>query len=256
MNKLLRLIILLGLILGMGFVPNGGSCKRPFPWQKQHCEEMEQAILDATVRIVFHGWLELDDGYEVERIKGTISHATVVDGRYLLTHNHFGIPLSRIQTYSRHANGGFTGVSVYRLDGTAVLDHAPLDAFVVAEESGETVMLDFGTVAGVGFFANAAVPSAEMVDSGAQQLGWGTELAQIDWNGQDQTRIIWVKVKRVSLINGVPLAQVDHVIELGASGGGVFWNGRHVGNNWGNLVETNLDTGAVSKQHSLVALNS
>jgi hypothetical protein len=256
MKKLLWLIMVLVLLSGSGFIYISGSCQRPLPWQKEHCQEMEQAILDATVRIVFHGSIEIENGYEVQQIPGTISHATVVDGRYLLTHNHFGIPLSQVQLYNRHSNGGFQGVSVYRLDGTAVLDHAPLDIFVVTAEKGETVLLDFGTVADEGLFKRADVSSAQVVPSDAVRLVPGTEVAQVDWDRQSHTEVTWTQIQTVYQDDGLPLMQVDHLIESGASGGGVFLNGKHIGNNWGHIIFDNPNRNPVRQRLSLVALNT
>ena len=249
-------LTVMGFVLLVGFASKGHSCKRPLPWNIQDCHEVEQAILDATVRIVLHGWVEVEMGYDVERINGTISHATVVDGRYLITHNHFGIPLSQVMLYNQRANGEFTGVSVYRLDGTVILDHASLDSFAVIAEMGETVVLDFGTVAGEGFFTQAGVGSVQSISTRTTQLDPGTEVAQVDWDREGHTRVIWAKVKKVYRENGISLIRVDHVIQLGASGGGVFLDGRHIGNNWGNLMETNLNTGDAIQRLSLVALNS
>jgi hypothetical protein len=256
MKKLVWLIMVLVLISGLRITFGDGSCQRPWPWQKQHCREIEQEILAETVRIAFHGWLDIENGYDVERIWGTISHATVVDGRYLLTHNHFGIPLSQVQTYNRHVNGGFQGVSVYKLDGTAILDHASLDSFVVISEKGETVMLDFGLESGVGVFEQAGVGSAEVVNSDMVKLSRGKEVAQIDWDGEGHTTVIWAEIVTVYPGNGTPKAQIDHLIELGASGGGVFLNGKHIGNNYGRVVQTNPENGVINLQQSLIALNS
>ncbi len=217
---------------------------------------MEQKILDATVRIAFHGSIETEDGYDMIQIKGTISHATVKDGRYLLTHNHFGIPLSQLQIFNRYANRSFTGVSVYRLDGTTVLDHAPLDAFTVVSEKGETVLLDFGTIAGEGFFAHADIVSAEVAKAGTARFAPDTEVALIDWDGQGQTQVVWAQIQTVYQEKGLSLMQINHFIETGASGGGVFLNNRHIGNNWARIVETDLNTGDVSRRLTLVALNS
>lgn len=254
MRKVLWLILVLGASLTMGF--RGGSCQRPLPWQIQRCGAMEEAILDATVRIVFHGAVEVDDRYGAERINGGISHATVLDGRYLLTHNHFGILLGQASLYNRFANRGFSGVSVYRLDGTAVLDQAPLDSFRVVVESEESLLLDFGSVAGEGFFTHAGIGSAQAVVGDAVGLYPGAEVAQIDWDGHSATQVVWTRVQTVYREAGLPLLQVDNFIELGASGGGVFFQGKLVGNNWARIVETEKDTGVVKRRITLVALNS
>jgi hypothetical protein len=243
------------MVLVAGFAPLQGTCQRPLPWQVAECRAREKAILDATVRLTIHGWIEIEDGTGVTHISGTISHATVIDGRYLLTHNHFGLPLSQVLLYNGHASGGFTGVSICRADGTVVLDQAPLESFVVAEEWGESLLLDFGEVAGQGFFTHAGVDSASAASAGTLWLVPGMEVAQVDWDRQGHTRVEWATVQAMRQEDGLPLLRVDHFIELGASGGGVFLDGRHIGNNWGRITETNLDTGAVRQALTLVALN-
>lgn len=219
------------------------------------CQEIEAAILGATVRITFHGWIEIENGYEVETIHGTISHATVVNGRYLLTHNHFGIPLSQVQIYNRYANGGFQGISIHRLNGTAVLEYAPLDVFEVIEEKGETVLLDFGTVAGVGFFTNAGLNSAEVASSDPTTLGPGLQVAQVDWDRQGNTTVEWGQIINVYSKDGLPMALVDNFIEKGSSGGGLYLNGRLIGNNWAQITGSNSSTAGSGQGRSLVALN-
>lgn len=83
MKRVMGLLLVMIIVLVIGLGLKDESCKRPLPWHKQHCAEMEQAILGATVRFALHGWIEVETGYDFEQIKGTISHATVVDGRYL-----------------------------------------------------------------------------------------------------------------------------------------------------------------------------
>ena len=106
MKKRLWLTIVLGVLLVTGFASESGTCRRPTPWHAAQCRAQEDAILAATVRLAIHGWIEIEDGYDVIRIPGTISHGTVIDGRYLLTHNHFGLPLSQLLTFNHHAAGG------------------------------------------------------------------------------------------------------------------------------------------------------
>ncbi len=244
MKKVIGLVMVMSIVFVVGLL-KGESCKRPLPWHKQQCEEIEQTILDSTVRIALHGWVEVENGYDVERIHGTISHATVVDGRYLITHNHFGIPLSQVLLYSRHANGEFTGVSIFLLDGTAVLDQGSIESFVVIAEQGETAVLDFGE----GFFTSLGLHSATVAGETAVSLQAGMEVAQIDWDRKGHTRIVWTKIDTIYAKDNLPLIRVQHFIELGASGGGVFVNGVHIGNNWGRITSQN------GQQLSVVALN-
>ena len=252
MKSVKGIVIGISIVLLVNLGLKGESCQRPLPWHKQYCLEMEQTILESTVRIALHGWVEVENGYEVERIKGTISHATVIDGRYLITHNHFGIPLSQVLLYNQYALGEFTGVSVFRLDGTSILDRAPIESFVVVAEQGETTVLDFGA----DFFTQLGVRSAKVMSETAVALQPGMEVAQVDWDRQGHTRVVWTEIDTVYAQNNLPIMQVQHFIELGASGGGVFVNGIHIGNNWGRIIETNQLTGQTSQNLSLVALNT
>lgn len=254
MKKLLSGIMLLGALTA--FVSGRGMCQRPLPWHRTNCIAMEQTILDATVRIEFHGTIEIDDSYGVTQINGTISHATVINSRYLLTHNHFGIPLSQIKVFEQHAAKSFSGVSVYKLDGTAVLDHAALNSFTVVEERDESVLLDFGTIQEEGFFTQVGIASAKSGNFEDGLLQPNTEIGLIDWDGEENTRIVWAPIQTVYQDTGLAFIQIEHFIELGASGGGVFLQDKHIGNNWARVTETDLNTGDITQQFTLVALNS
>jgi len=74
---------------------------------------------------------------------------------------------SQIKIYNRDARRSFSGVSIYRLDGSQLVDHAALDTFAVISEWGEMVMLDFGTIAGETFFTHAGVVSTEVEGAAA-----------------------------------------------------------------------------------------
>jgi hypothetical protein len=253
-----RMMVLMMLVTGslIGLLTEDGSCARPWPGQVDGCRAMEAAILSATVRLTIHGRIEVEDGYEVQVITGTTGHATVTGGRYLISHNHFGLPLSQVLLYNRHAGGGLSGVSVYRLDGTAVLDHGPISAFEVVAEQGETTVLDFGE----GFFDRAGVASAAVAAGDGLAIAPGQEVALVDWDGRGQTRVVWAEIVAAYKTAAHPagelgLIQVDHGIQVGASGGGVFLNGVHVGNNWGLVVRPAAGEGGGPVQRTLVAVN-
>lgn len=257
MKKLLFLIVLLTVGWGVliGSESGARSCSRPLPHQKRQCQKMEVEILEATVRIQLHGAIEIEDGYEWHVIHGTISHGTVSGGRYLVTHDHFGIPLSQVSLYDQAANGEFTGVSVYKLNGEPILSRAPLTSFTVVEEKGETAVLDFGTVGGQGFFSWAGVRSAEFASWESVKLQPGMEVAQIDWDGEGRTYVVWTQISDIVTANGLPLVHVQNYIGSGASGGGVFLDGVHIGNSWSRVMLTGKTSGAVLGQFSIVALN-
>ena len=258
MNKKLFVIALMGIGFGllMAFSPQDSTCGGPLPHGLPNCQEMERQILSATVRIQFHGRIEIEDGYNSQRINGTLSHATIVKGRYLVTHNHFGIPLSQAVQYGRYANGGFTGVSIYKLDGEPVLSHAPLTTFSVVSEAGETTTLDFGVIEGQGLFARAGLTSAKFVTRDEIELRPDSEVAQIDKDEQGNTTIVWTQIRDVVSDKEQHLLKLENFIQLGASGGGVYVDGYHVGNNWSRIPLVDAETGEYLSGYSVVALNA
>jgi hypothetical protein len=82
----------------------------------------------------------------------------------------------------------------------------------------------------------------------------GAEVALIDWD-KAETWVVWGRVELVQEEDGLPVARVDHFIEKGSSGGGVFLNGVHIGNNRGRIIQTNRRTDEEQRRLSLVALN-
>jgi hypothetical protein len=53
-----------------------------------------------------------------------------------------------------------------------------------------------------------------------------------------------------------PRLEVNSFVHFGSSGGGTFWNGQHIGNNWARNIEEDPDTGEITRRYSVVALNS
>jgi hypothetical protein len=54
----------------------------------------------------------------------------------------------------------------------------------------------------------------------------------------------------------VPQIQVANFPIKGSSGGGLFWNGVHVGNTWARNIEEDPDTGEIVRRYSIIALNT
>lgn len=258
MKKFLTTVMILftGLILLTGFRPKLNSCRRSFSAQPPQCRQVEENILAATVLIKFHGTIEIEDGNGYEEIQGTISHATVIDGRYLVTHNHFGVSLSQLSQIEQYCGGGFSGVSIYKVDGQPVLDNAAINVFTVLFEDGETTVLDFGLVDGQGFFAHAGMASADVAAGNNAKLRPGMEVAQLDWDAYGRTAVVWTRIDEFGLHKGQQAAKVDHYITVGASGGGLFLDGVHVGNNWARVMLISPDSGEVVDQFSWVASNA
>ncbi len=244
------LVIGLGLVLGFSPVANALRQRQP------NYQAIERQILSATVRIQFHGRIEIEDGYDSQRVNGTLSHATIVKDRYLVTHNHFGIPLSQAVQYGRYSNGGFTGVSVFKLDGEPVLSQAPLTTFSVVSEAGETTLLDFGVIEGQGFFDRAGLTSAKFATWDEIELRPDSEVAQIDKDEQGNTTVVWTQIRDILPDKEQHLLHLENFIQLGASGGGAYVDGYHIGNNWSRIPLVDAETGEVLSGYSVVALNA
>ncbi len=145
----------------------------PAPLTGATRSQLEEQILASTVRIEMQGWNKI--GPTLQPItKGGKSHATVIDGRYLVTHNHFGYDLT---TQVHPEDEGYTGITLRKADGTLLLDNAPLTAFTIVHEDLETLVLEFVDENGNGLFDTLGLPSAEMVPWDAVPWQAGTELA-------------------------------------------------------------------------------
>jgi hypothetical protein len=210
-------------------------------------QEMEAKILNSTVRIVVQTWVVQpgDSGYEIDHAVG---HATVMDGRYLVTHNHFPIPLSI------HPQEGdpesFGKVFIYNAQGQLLVE-APLSDFELVLEEEEILVFAYN---GGGLFEGSGIESAEFKDWGSLTLEAGMEVAQIDWDGET-TRVDWTTIQEMKLEDGAPRLVLEDGAIPGASGGGIFWNGFHVANNW--RIEEQVDaSGAVVDTVTTVALNT
>jgi hypothetical protein len=218
----------------------GPSCANPTPEMTAGCGAEADRILASTVRIEFHG------------PGGGIGHATVVGGRYLITHNHY--PVSG-EALSRGGDGLVTAVSVFKANGDIILLKAPPVYFTVVAMASEALVLDFQAYSGVGFFESLGVPSADTRTWDTMGVQPGGEVAQIDWNGST-AHVTWARVTAVYNEGGAPYVELDTFVEQGASGGGVFYNGYHIANNWSRNTDHQADTGAVLRQYSLAALNT
>jgi hypothetical protein len=185
------------------------SCIRPASNEtKMLCADLEEDILAVTVRIEMHAQFYFQ-GHQ--KVKVAYSHATILAGRYLVTHNHFKFSLTETA-----ANGeeGYIGISLRAADGTLILNNAPLSAFTIVHTDPETLVLEFLNAKGSGLFAAKGLPSADFQ------------------------------------------VQVNNFARIGSSGGGVFWNGQHIGNNWARNIEENSSTGDITRRYSIIALNS
>ncbi len=227
------------------------SCIQPASRAQQtRCERIENQILAVTVRIEMHAQYVLQ-GTSYTKINR--SHATIMAGRYLVTHNHFTFSLTET---AADGEEGYLAISLRRADGTLILYQAPLDVFKIIHADPQTLVLEFLNAEGEGLFAALGLPSADFTDWQTAQLQPGMELAQVDWNGTTQAYVDWVRIDALQVEEAVPQLQVDNFARFGCSGGGVFWNGQHIGNNWARNIEENLATEEITRRYSIIALNS
>jgi len=83
----------------------------------------------------------------------------------------------------------------------------------------------------------------------------GVEVAQIDWDGHS-THVDWVRIDAINTQADIPIINVSNCILQGASGGGVYWQGQHIGNNWSRTDNCNTEVISGEEIVSTVALNS
>jgi hypothetical protein len=227
------------------------SCIYPTTFeQRVGCRHIEDQILATTVRIEMSGW-HFVGGHRLDLSKGGKSHATIVSGRHLVTHNHFRYSLREMATMDGE---GYTGISLRRMDGTLILNNAPLSSFNIVREDTQTLVLEFVDHNGNGLFEKLGLPSAKIINWVSVPWQEVKELAHIDWNGE-MAHVDWVQVEKVIVTGTEPHLEVANFALKGASGGGAFWNGFHVGNVWAHNLERDPTSGEVSRFYTLIALN-
>ncbi len=222
------------------------SCSLARPAEVELCAILERSILDTVVRLEVSG-PDGNGGWAWGN-----GHATVMEGRYLVTHNHFSVPLS---TFASSIQAWAATVSLYRADGETILLNAPLTIFQIIAEDRESLVLDFGTdEGGRGFFEAQGLASADFRVLPDLQIKPGVEVAQVDWDGQ-MAHVDWVFVEEVLDDEGTRVLVLSDDVLQGASGAGVFWQGYHIANNWksGELVD---EGGSIVRQYSKAALNT
>jgi hypothetical protein len=223
------------------------SCAQPIGEMVQACRELEKRILAATVRIELQGWTVADSesGYDIDY---TIGHATIRDDQYLITHNHFSIPLSIRPQHGE--TEVYTRVTLSDSNGE-ILFQGSISDFELVWEDPETLVFAYK---GEDLFQDAGLVPTEFGDWSSVPLQAGMEVAQVDWDGAT-TRVDWTTVQEVYVEDGVPRLVLADEVTLGASGGGIFWQGIHIANNW-LLVQHYDESGTMDGAVTKAALNS
>jgi hypothetical protein len=227
-----------------------GTCQHPSALTGPYCRKLESLMLSASVQIVVQSWQvnQTESGYEVHGSRGL---GTVQDGHYLITHNHYAtLPKPRSLPLQSEA---CIRLVLYDAQGEFLLA-APLIDFTIRSQDGETLLIEMTREADRRLFAQRSVSSTCCNPDDLSLLKPGTEVAQIDWDGV-QARVDWVTVQAVITTDGVSRLLLADSVTPGASGGGVFWHGKHVAINW-SLLEHLDGKGVVVRQFTIAALDS
>lgn len=223
------------------------TCANPTAADAKRCQRIEALILRSTVRFVIETWTVRADepGYHTDYSTG---YGTIKAGRYLVTHNHFSAPLSiRPRTGDPEAYGALT---LFNSQGEPRFRGSFSDFNLVWEDS-ETLVIGHKES---DFFEKLGFISAEFYDWSSVSLAAGMEVAHVDWNGT-AARVDWTTVKEIGVLDASPWMILADEVMIGASGGGVFWQGVHIANNSRLVVyldESGTQIGASTK----AALNS
>lgn len=210
------------------------------------CGALEERLLESVVR------LELGAVDEHGRWEAEIGHGTVMGGRYLVTHNHFDLRLSLLESEAPNFDAS---ASLYRADGTKIWMYGEVVHFTIVVKDSQTLVLDFGRDdLGQGFFERHGLASASFRTLPAVVPERGDEVAKVDW-ADGRAYLEWGRVEDVRNESGTSIIAISKASQLGASGGGVFWQGHHIANNWAS-VEVFGAEGELVRRYSKAALNS
>jgi len=221
------------------------GCEEPTSPEEDSCDMKVRRMLATVVRYEFF----VPEKAGSDRLISGLGHGTVKDGRYLVVHNHFGVDLSQFET-------GVPNTLIGMHNGLGDLflwEQKP--RFTVVVEEVEALVLDFGVDDdGQGFFESKWIQSATFEDWQLKGPAPGQSVAQVVWDGS-RSDITWTSIKEVILDSGVPRIVLANPLLHGASGGGVFLDGAHIGVNWESGKHLD-ETGAVIEEFSTAALNS
>jgi hypothetical protein len=189
--------------------------------------DVEQTILASTLRIEINTWMMYVEGQGYVSYSGD-GHGTVIDGRHLVTHNHYQVPL--LDLMADNKNSELATVTLYKADSQQLWE-GPLTAMEVAYEGSETLLFEFQDEDGRGLFERLGVPPANL-DVISVQVG--TEVAQINWDNS-RAYVQWTSVEAITKEGETPVIRLSGCLVPGSSGGGIFVDGVHIANNWSKV---------------------
>ncbi len=215
------------------------------------CRMVEEKLLSATARIVLKTGIVQVEGTGYMRLEGN-GHATVIAGRYLVSHNHFGDQL--VSMLLKRAKPEYIVATIYDAHGNRRLKVSS-EHFHVEVVDRETLVFDFGQEGDPRPFVDLGFSSVEAVGASDLPLRAGMQVAQVDWDAQ-AAHIDWSTVISITTYDETPILKLANCLEPGASGGGVFWNGLHIANNWSRSGDCGPAAASGIDDFSHAALNS
>lgn len=243
MSKQISLIILI-IVSGLAYLGFGKQAAAMD-------SDIEQTILASTLRIEISTWMMYVEDHGYVSYSGD-GHGTVIDGRHLVTHNHFQAPL--LDLMADDENSELATVTLYMADGQQ-LWQGPLTAMDVAFEDSETLLFEFQDKNGRGLFETLGVPSAEFEVLPQNSVQLGTEVAQINWDNR-QAHVQWTKVEAITKEGDTLVIRLSDCLVPGSSGGGIFMDGVHIANNWSKVNGCDDSANDDMQFQSTGALNS
>ena len=210
------------------FDPTGHSCDSPESGDEyracqaqQDRQQQEKEILASTVQIIATAHVFMD-GMWIPIVSR--SHATLKDGQYLVTHNHF----SFMELIDQGFKVVIDNVTLRTTEGKQL--HGNWNDFTVHnfEEAPGTLLLDFGSQRLGRIAGRFGIQSANFDNT---MPVMGDEVAQINWDGQ-VSYVQWGKVIGGPKRSGTWIIELNSLTRGGASGGGVFFGRNHIGNNF------------------------
>lgn len=205
----------------------GAVARGPVTADVQSRQRVEQQALSSTVRLNCERWTVYPDesGYDVD---SRVAHATIVENRYLVTHNHFTFPFD-----CSSDNDAYSCLRIRTLSGKSICV-APMASVSVVAQDEQTLILDLGTRGAAALRSVPGLPLADPALYRPKEILPGATVAQVDWDGR-QTRIDWTTILAVVQEDGVTKLILADDVAPGASGGGVYLNGFLVANNWTSI---------------------
>ena len=240
MKKVVVVLVMLVLIVGIFTVSHfgEGQAVAAIDVEATVIAAMKAQILASTVQIEMFDMGRIEEGLRHVRTSRGFGTVVQYEGRrFILTHNHWSIPAAELSRVAFRNGAG---------DGLLVLDGAAFYGLVRYADGG-TMLLD----APVGL---SEVSAAELGDRAALAVGDTVWLATYDY---EDGIGVWIETAWIEEVEGsyVPgrlmLRGEETAVTSGDSGGGVWVDGKVVGNLWAIQVAKSEWLGGIERRRPI-----